>query len=580
MPGLHSPSKLAARRDRAIERKFLLPRSSNQKYIEVSADLAHRAKATVKALAVHQALNVTAGKPFHFASHAALAARTMIGDDAFKKSRSAIKKGNAARHSWADLSAHDYDTETANDESGIGEMDPLALNDPWAAAAACLLTRPDVSRRPNLPILVPVSSAPPASSGGRLLQDTKLAATVVDTNAKGVAPTEVHNDLAEGAWQQLAISQQHTVASLSQQLWFSQASSFASFELRQPTTASVDEASFPAASLESLSAAWPRTGAGGYYGDDNATIAVLVGQVDALSDKLVKLTADFSSMKQALPKAVEESLDKRMPASAVHNDLELIKVEHAAALEFTRNLVQESGERTVISFTNALSEMRSQLTESMCNHVERLITDYDTLMCTRLETVARDFEQLRDLTNALSVSPLPAPTAVSTQSDTLNSDTVWSGDVDVGSIRSCTPIAEHDAGNVLDSPLVADDIKGDLQQWADKGIYVDAPVNLVGLNTTRLNGASGMIVSYDEKADRFGVRLQINCELNAIRPSNLAPFEVSDECCPKCFATVNLHSFPPCSCDPSNASESSDSCHVLGPAGTCSIEPKEATAPL
>ena len=94
---------------------------------------------------------------------------------------------------------------------------------------------------------------------------------------------------------------------------------------------------------------------------------------------------------------------------------------------------------------------------------------------------------------------MPAPAAVSTQSDPLNSDTVWGGDVDEGSLRSCTFVAEHDAGNFHDSCLDVNDIKGDLQHWAAKGIYVDAPVNLVGLSTTTLNGVSGMIVSYDEK---------------------------------------------------------------------------------
>ena len=57
MPGRHSPSKLIERRLRAVRRGFAQLRPSSTRFIEVGAEIAGRAKAAVKSLAVHNELN-------------------------------------------------------------------------------------------------------------------------------------------------------------------------------------------------------------------------------------------------------------------------------------------------------------------------------------------------------------------------------------------------------------------------------------------------------------------------------------------------------------------------------------------
>ena len=97
MPGKHSACKLAERRARALQRGFLQPRPKDIQYVQVPCDIALKAKAEVKALALHSVLNKAAGKPHHFAAHAALAARGTIGEEAFCLARATIKRGNVAR---------------------------------------------------------------------------------------------------------------------------------------------------------------------------------------------------------------------------------------------------------------------------------------------------------------------------------------------------------------------------------------------------------------------------------------------------------------------------------------------------
>ena len=86
--------------------------------MEVPAALAPRARAAVRSLALHSSLNEANGHAHHFVAHAALDARARIGDDAFSDARRVIRRGNLARHNWAD----DLD-------------DPVFFDDPWAASS-------------------------------------------------------------------------------------------------------------------------------------------------------------------------------------------------------------------------------------------------------------------------------------------------------------------------------------------------------------------------------------------------------------------------------------------------------------
>ena len=123
MPGRHFPAKLLERHDRARERGFLRPLASQweSSLIEVPKSIATRSKVVVRALATHDRLNKAAGKPFHFAAHAALAARPVVGDDSYRRAMQDIKKGNAARHAWP------------------GEVDSVFVCDPWAAPVETIL---------------------------------------------------------------------------------------------------------------------------------------------------------------------------------------------------------------------------------------------------------------------------------------------------------------------------------------------------------------------------------------------------------------------------------------------------------
>ena len=123
MPGKHSPEKLAQRRLRAAQRGYITAKPKDTKFILVKDRIADRARCEVRSLQLHDELNCAAGTPRHFAAHAALAARSSIGEDAFRNAKKVIKIGNAARHRWAD----------AADTDAVDAADPLALCDPWAA---------------------------------------------------------------------------------------------------------------------------------------------------------------------------------------------------------------------------------------------------------------------------------------------------------------------------------------------------------------------------------------------------------------------------------------------------------------
>ena len=119
MPGKHSPEKLRARRKRALERGYCIPRNPDLTFIEVPTKLACRAKSATKALVVHDKMNSVTGKPFHFAAEAVVAARPLVGEAEFVRARSIIKDSNGARHdrtlpadaavqqSWCEITEHE-----------------------------------------------------------------------------------------------------------------------------------------------------------------------------------------------------------------------------------------------------------------------------------------------------------------------------------------------------------------------------------------------------------------------------------------------------------------------------------------
>jgi len=104
MPGLHSPAKLALRRERARARGYLVKKSPDTKLVEVPPALAPRVKAVAASLAVQAEHIGLAGKAHPVARQATRAARQHISPEGFR-SAMAKKHGlaNAANHRWSDM---------------------------------------------------------------------------------------------------------------------------------------------------------------------------------------------------------------------------------------------------------------------------------------------------------------------------------------------------------------------------------------------------------------------------------------------------------------------------------------------
>jgi len=107
MPHLHSEAARARRHERAVRLGFVVPRAGggSTRRIEVGAEVATRARTVAKSLELHRSHCRLLGQDLHSAAVAAVAARPVIGDGAFREARAAHKKANAAKHSWADLAA-------------------------------------------------------------------------------------------------------------------------------------------------------------------------------------------------------------------------------------------------------------------------------------------------------------------------------------------------------------------------------------------------------------------------------------------------------------------------------------------
>jgi len=107
MPHLHSEAARARRHERAVRLGFVVPRAGggSTRRIEVGAEVATRARTVAKSLELHRSHCRLLGQDLHSAAVAAVAARPVIGDGAFREARAAHKKANTAKHSWADLAA-------------------------------------------------------------------------------------------------------------------------------------------------------------------------------------------------------------------------------------------------------------------------------------------------------------------------------------------------------------------------------------------------------------------------------------------------------------------------------------------
>ena len=85
MPSKHSPEKLAERRLRACRRGYLQHRSAGLQHIEVKSVVAEKIKTMAASLDVHLEHQRIAGRPYHYARHATLAAKDTIGAESTRR---------------------------------------------------------------------------------------------------------------------------------------------------------------------------------------------------------------------------------------------------------------------------------------------------------------------------------------------------------------------------------------------------------------------------------------------------------------------------------------------------------------
>ena len=134
-----SARALALRRQRAMDRGFLQQLPPGRRYVEVAAAVAEEVKAMAKSKELHVSHELAVGRAFHYARHATLAARSLIGENDWKRSNAAHRAANRAkhgsRHRWADV--HDDGAASSGIDSEFRE-DPLQAKDPWLGACGSL----------------------------------------------------------------------------------------------------------------------------------------------------------------------------------------------------------------------------------------------------------------------------------------------------------------------------------------------------------------------------------------------------------------------------------------------------------
>ena len=115
MPHLHSASARSIRRERAIAKGYVVPRSRGDAFVEVPERLPERARIISKSLKVHDAHNQVSGHGLHFARQAAFAASS--GDAELQGALPLRRAANRAKRRWADIDDSTEDLLPAGDPS-------------------------------------------------------------------------------------------------------------------------------------------------------------------------------------------------------------------------------------------------------------------------------------------------------------------------------------------------------------------------------------------------------------------------------------------------------------------------------
>ena len=100
MPGKHSPQRLLARRARARERGYLVPRNPGVQHVAVATSVAPRVKVLAESLRIQEVHNAMANSPSAVARLATRSVKERLRPDEYKYSMATHDAANGAKHNW------------------------------------------------------------------------------------------------------------------------------------------------------------------------------------------------------------------------------------------------------------------------------------------------------------------------------------------------------------------------------------------------------------------------------------------------------------------------------------------------
>ena len=234
----------------------------------------------------------------------------------------------------------------------------------------------------------------------------------------------------------------------------------------------------------------------------------------------------ISDLAGSLGDAVERSLTKRMPPKISAARQEALQTGDVKRFMTKTDLVEhhESTKALVMGVADQLDKQIVSAAEMTASKFEPLLRGYDDIVDRRIDSKLAALKQ--EMVSHFEALTGSTPHLTCGQHSTDDETT-----------SAC-----HAAEEGFDFPVVVEE--------PCLPFGVGDYVRLKGLKSTMLNGSPGYIMDYLASSRRFGVLLHGSTAPKAIKPENLEPYAFIDgELCPKCYETLNLFSFPPCSCD-------------------------------
>ncbi len=519
MPNCRAPDKLATRRERARCRGYLATVRPGHRHVMVPQSLRGRVKAQVSALLHHQTCNDLTGTPHHFGTTAAMAARPLLGPETTAQMLRVHRSAARARHSWKQPSASSLTVLIATPSgrrscwADLSEPqntgDDIFDKDPWLLglrAAPCGDDPCMTSRLAEIKARAPWNRNrySPDSLGpdSRTLDLRPEAVPSAPPARSGATETCGSESLA---WQSLVDAQNCTIQYLEMQVAY----------------------------LQSLLPAGLITTSGAPHGTDAATqdasltadeLAVMRGQLRALSDKVIDLASSVGELARSLPSAVECSVASRTPGFATTADL---REHHNATKDLVLDMINVWSAQLPKTVTDASGEF---LRKSSAVFHERCDQIAASLRKEMNDSIAAVKLSLADLTPAFGPD-LPAAPPLETP--------------------SCPSSVQSDGDNMADD---------DYQH--DSPLCVGACVRVHGLcKATHYNDRIGTITHDADHNGRYGVCVDGNYFLRVLADNLEFPAR-----CPGCDSEISSSTCFACDfysrghCDGYGDSHSHDTC--------------------